>query len=256
MHLRRIFGSHGAVKSLTPADVDALFRERDELEVEEGERRYRRKQDAVIWFSEYQNCHDFLVAMRWPHGVTCPHCGSKDVTYMESVQRWRCYEKHAAPQFSLRTGTIFADSHLSLDKWLVALWMIINSKNGISSYEIHRALGCTQKTAWFLLHRCRLALHEGSFEKMLDGEVEVDETFIGGKARNMHADVRARRITARGPTDKTVVLGMLERGGIVVTKVVGNRKKRTLHREVKATVAAGSALYSDDLASHDGLQRD
>ena len=213
-------------------------------------------QEAILYFQDYQNCHDFLVAMRWPQCVTCPHCGSADVTYMPSVRRWRCYEKHPAPQFSLKTGTIFADSHVSLDKWLVAIWMIVNAKNGISSYEIHRALGVTQKTAWFIGHRVRLMLHEGSFEKMLDGEVEVDETFIGGKARNMHADERARRITGRGPTDKTIVLGMLERGGIVRTKVVGNRRKRTLQREVRETVAAGAALYSDDLASYDGLQRD
>ena len=180
-------------------------------------------QEAILYFQEYQNCHDFLVGMRWPHGVTCPHCGSEDVTYMPSVRRWRCYEKHPAPQFSLKTGSIFADSHVSLDKWLVAIWMIVNAKNGISSYEIHRALGVTQKTAWFIGHRVRLMLHEGSFEKMLDGEVEVDETFIGGKARNMHSSEKARRITGRGPTDKTIVLGMLERGGIVRTKVVGNR---------------------------------
>ena len=106
------------------------------------------------------------------------------------------------------------------------------------------------------MHRLRTALHTGSFEKMLDGEVEVDETFIGGKARNMHSDVRARRITGRGPTDKTVVLGMLERGGVVTTKVVRNRRKGTLQREVRSTVAAGTALYSDDLPSYQGLQRD
>ena len=159
---------------------------------------------------------------------------------MPSVRRWRCYEKHPATQFSLKTGTIFADSHISLDKWLVAIWMIVNSKNGISSYELGLSLGLTQKSAWFVGHRVRLTLHEGSLEKMLDGEVEVDETFIGGKARNMHSNERARRITGRGPTDKTIVLGMLERGGIVRTKVV----------------AAGAALYSDDLASYDGLQRD
>ena len=213
-------------------------------------------QETILWFQDYQNCHDFLVAMRWPQGVRCPQCGSHDLTYMPSVRRWRCYGKHPAAQFSLRTGTIFADSRVSLDKWLVALWMIVNAKNGISSYEIHRALGITQKTAWFLNHRIRLALHDGSFEQLLDGEVEVDETFIGGKARNMHSSVKARRITGRGPKDKTIVLGMLERGGIVRTKVVGNRRKRTLHREVRATVAAGAALYSDDLASYDGLQRD
>ena len=207
-------------------------------------------QEAIEYFADYQNCHDFLVAVRWPGGVRCRHCGSSVVRYMTSVRRWQCYEKHPGPQFSLKTGSVFEDSPIALKKWLAAMWLIVNAKNGISSYEIHRAIGVTQKSAWFMAHRIRTALHTGSFEKLLgdDGaEVEVDETFIGGKARNMHADVRARRITGRGSTDKTVVLGMLERGGIVTTKVVRNRRKRTLQREVKATVAAGAALYSDDL---------
>ena len=216
-------------------------------------------QEAIEYFADYQNCHDFLVAVRWPGGVRCRHCGSSVVRYMTSVRRWQCYEKHPRPQFSLKTGSVFEDSPIALKKWLAAMWLIVNAKNGISSYEIHRAIGVTQKSAWFMAHRIRTALHTGSFEKLLgdDGaEVEVDETFIGGKARNMHADVRARRITGRGSTDKTVVLGMLERGGIVTTKVVRNRRKRTLQREVKATVAAGAALYSDDLASYQGLQRE
>ena len=139
---------------------------------------------------------------------------------------------------------------------MVAIWMIVNAKNGISSHELHRALGVTQKTAWFIGHRVRLMLQQGSFERLLEGEVEVDETFIGGKARNMHSDVRARRITGRGPADKEIVLGLLERGGIVMTRVVENRRKWTLQREVRAAVAAGSALYSDDLGSYSGLQRD
>ena len=116
----------------------------------------------------------------------------------------------------------------------------------------------TQKAAWFMGHRIRTAIHVGSFDRLLgeDGdELEVDETFIGGKARNMHADVKARRIAGRGPNDKTAVLGMPERGGVVTTKVVCDRKKRTLQKEVKATVAAGSALYSDDSASYDALSR-
>ena len=217
-------------------------------------------QEAIVWYEDYQNCHNTLVQLRWPGEVTCPHCGSSHVTYMPKVRRWRCHSNHPAPQFSLRTGTVFADSRVSLNKWLVALWMVVNAKNGISSHELHRALGITQKTAWFLIHRIRLCVQQGSFLQILGDEpgdeVEVDETFIGGKARNMHSDVRARRITGRGPTDKTIVLGMLERGGIVTTRVVPNRRKGTLQREVRATVAAGAALYSDDLASYEGLQRD
>ena len=212
--------------------------------------------EAIVYFSHYENCHDFLVSIRWPHGVACPHCGSNHVTYLHKQRRWKCYAKHPRPQFSLKTGTIFEESAVGLDKWLCALWLIVNAKNGISSYEIHRSIDVTQKSAWFMGHRIRTCLHRGSFEALLEGEVEVDESFIGGKARNMHWDVKARRITGRGPTDKTIVLGMLERGGIVTTKVIGNRRKKTLHREVKTTVAAGSALYSDNLASYDGLDRE
>ena len=191
--------------------------------------------EALDYFRSHENCHNFLVSIRWPHGVRCPHCGSPVVRYMESVRRWKCYEKHPQPQFSLKTGTIFEESPITLRKWLAAVWMIVNCKNGISSYEIHREIGVTQKTAWFMGHRIRTAIHEGTFERMLDDggeEVEVDETFIGGKARNMHADVKARRITGRGPNDKTAALGMLERGGVVTTKVVCNRRrKRTLQKK-------------------------
>ena len=210
---------------------------------------------AIKHFSEYQNCHDFLTAIRWPDGVVkCPTCGATRVRYMDRYRRWKCYEKHERPQFSLKVGTIFEDSPLGLDKWLPAVWMVVNCKNGISSYEMSRALGVKQQTAWFMGHRIRMALHAGSFEKMLDGDVEVDETFIGGKARNMHARQRRRRITGRDMVDKTAVLGILERGGIVKTTVVNNRKKPTLQGEVKKHVAAGSALYSDDLKSYEGLE--
>ena len=184
----------------------------------------RTLQEAIEHFADYRNCHDFLVAIRWPAGVTCPHCGSPRVRYMESVRRWQCYEKHPRPQFSLKTGSVIEDSPIALKKWLTALWLIVNAKNGISSYEVHRAIGVTQKSAWFMMHRLRAALHTGSFEKMLGGEVEVDETFIGGKARNMHSDVRARRITGRGPTDKTVALPpapLLGRAGVSVQRAEG-----------------------------------
>ena len=168
--------------------------------------------EALDYFREYQNCHDFLVAIRWPNGVRCPHCSSPVVRWMESVRRWKCYEKHERPQFSLKTGTIFEESPISLRKWLAAVWMIVNCKNGISSYEIHREIGVTQKTAWFMGHRIRTAIHVGSFERMLgeDGEeAEVDETFIGGKARNMHADVKATAAAGSGALQRR--LGVLRR---------------------------------------------
>jgi transposase-like protein len=210
-------------------------------------------QDAILYFADYDRCRQFLMDLRWPDGqVVCPQCGSEHVIYLETARVWKCYEKHPKAKFSLKTGTIFEDSPLGLDKWLAALWLIVNCKNGISSCEIARDLGITQKSAWFMAHRLRLALHHGSFGK-LSGEVEVDETFIGGKARNMHVAQRQRRITGTGGKDKTAVLGILERGGKVRTTVVGDRRKKTLHAEVAKHVEAGAALYSDQLASYDGL---
>ena len=209
--------------------------------------------EAVRHFSNYDNCHAFMVSARWPGGeVCCPRCGSLRVKWMASQRRWKCYEKHAKPQFSLKTGTVFEDSPLGLDKWLPAVWLIVNCKNGVSSYEIARALGVTQKTGWFMGHRIREALHAGSFEKLV-GEVEVDETFIGGKAKNMHPDKRERVITGRGAVDKVAVIGMLQRGGRVRAEVVPNRKRGTLQKAVKRTVKVGAALFSDELASYKGL---
>src|SRR6266446_3765273 len=184
--------------------------------------------------------------------VRCPYCGADTVTYLASVNRYKCYGRHPKAQFSLKVGTIFEDSPISLDKWLCAMWLIVNCKNGISSCEMARDLGITQKSAWFLDHRIRFALYSGSFEK-LSGHVEADETFIGGKARNMHAGKRALRITGTGGKDKTPVIGILERGGKVRTAVVPNRKKKALQSEVRKHVEAGSALYTDALLSYDGL---
>jgi transposase-like protein len=217
-------------------------------------------QEAIIYFADPANCREYLVARRWPDGVTCPRCGSKNVLFLENYNRWYCREKHEAPQFTLKTGTIMEDSPIGLDKWLMAMWMIVNCKNGVSSYEIKRGLGITQKSAWFLDHRIRLALSEGSFDKMT-GNVEADETFIGGKARNMHASKRARRITGTGGKDKTAVMGILERGSDgkvskVRTVVIPNRKKKAIQAEVRKHVEAGAALYSDALASYSGLERE
>src|SRR5436190_12803936 len=212
-------------------------------------------QEAILYFADPVNCRECLVARRWSNGVTCPRCGSQNVLFLEKYNRWHCREKHDAPQFTLKTGTIMEDSPIGLDKWMTAMWQIVNCKNGISSYEIHRALGITQKTAWFLDHRIRLALTSGSFEK-LTGEVEADETFIGGKARNMHLGKRQRRITGTGGKDKTAVMGIMERGGTVRTVVIANRKKKALQAEVKKHVEAGSALYTDALLSYEGLAGD
>lgn len=210
-------------------------------------------QEAVIYFSNPANCREYLVARRWPKGVICPRCGSDKVAFLEKYNRWQCSVTHDARQFTSKTGTIFEDSPIGLDKWLMAMWLVVNCKNGVSSYEVSRALGITQKSAWFLDHRIRMALHSGSFDYMLSGEVEADETFIGGKARNMHTSKRAKKITGTGVKDKTAVMGILERGGKVRTSVVPNRKKKALQAEVREHVEAGSALYTDALQSYNGL---
>jgi len=194
-----------------------------------------------------------MMELRWPDGkVKCPECGSEKVCYLAKNRLWKCYATHPKPRFTLKTGTIFEDSPIALEKWLPAVWMLLNCKNGISSWELHRALGVTQKTAWFMLHRVRLAAQNKTFNK-LAGEVEVDETFIGGKARFMHADKRAEKITGRGPEGKAIVAAVLERGGTVRAKVCTTRRKPELQALVRENVEAGSELYSDALKSYDGL---
>src|SRR3984957_17904935 len=146
-------------------------------------------QQAVIYFADPKNCREYLVARRWPDGVVCPKCGSSNVLFMEKYNRWNFREKHESPQFTLKTGTVMEDSPIGLDKWLMAMWMIVNCKNGVSSYEIHRSLGVTQKTAWFLDHRIRIMLGHAPAEKMGgedNGPVEVDEAYVGGAPKNWH----------------------------------------------------------------------
>jgi len=215
-------------------------------------------QQAITHFSNPDNCLKYMVARRWPNGVECPTCGSKEVRFIATRRLWECKTKHPKRQFSAKVRTIFEDSPISLDKWLTAVWMLTNCKNGISSYEMGRDLGVTQKSAWFMLHRIRRAMQTQSFVKLggKGSEVEVDETFIGGKARNMHHDVHQRRIVRSGPHDKAVVFGMLERGGEVRTKVIQNRRKPTLQREIRDHVTVDSVLFSDRLQSYEGLMRD
>jgi transposase-like protein len=213
-------------------------------------------QQAVRYFSDEQVCIDTVAKMRWPNGPICPACDGIAHYYLKTQKRWKC--KKCSKQFSVKLGTIFEDSPISLDKWLVALWMLVNCKNGISSYEVGRDLGITQKSAWFVLHRLRLALQAHSLVR-LGGSgktVEVDETFIGGASRNMHADKRARRITAHGPKDKTVVLGILERGKKVRTMVVPDTKQHTLQGCVREHVEPGADLISDASPSYVGLRKD
>lgn len=211
-------------------------------------------QQAIRYFSDEQVCIDTIAKMRWPNGPVCPKCGNGEHYYLATQKRWKC--KKCTKQFSVKVGTIFEDSPISLDKWLAALWMLVNCKNGISSYEVGRALGLTQKSAWFVLHRLRLALQEQSLIKIggVGKPVEVDETFIGGAARHMHKAKRAIRITSTGMKDKTPVIGILERGGKVRTSVVPSRRKKVLQSEIKKNVSGGSILFTDSLPSYEGME--
>ncbi len=214
-------------------------------------------QEAILYFSNPDNCIDYLAIRRWPDGkVVCPTCGCETVKFSEKRRTWTCAKHHAKREFSIKVGTVMEDSAIPLDKWLMAMWLVTNCKNGVSSYEVARDVKVTQKSAWFMLHRIRLAMQDDFFGSKLGGEVEVDETFIGGKARNMHVGKRQRRITGTGGKDKTAVMGILERGGKIRTAVIPNRRKSALQAEVKKHVEAGAALYSDALLSYEGLATD
>lgn len=223
-------------------------------------------QDAILYFSEFENCRKFMVELRWPNGViTCPRCGAENVSWLEKARVWKCYAKHEKPTFTLKTGTIFEESPIPLEKWLPAAWLVINCKNGISSYEIGRALGVTQKSAWFMLHRVRLAMQDGTINK-LAGSVEADETFVGGKVPNMNSKAKARRILRdgrlanAGPAGKAIVMGLLERHGKDGSKarvqVVSRRKRYHLTPIIKHHVEKGANLYTDELQSYRDLIAD
>jgi len=197
--------------------------------------------EAIRYYSDLDICTEFVAKLRWTHGPVCPRCGSVEHSYLTTRRLWKC--KGCKKQFSVKLGTIFEDSPLGLDKWLPAIWLIANSKNGISSHELGRALGITQKSAWFMLHRIRLAMQTCTFEK-LGGAVEVDETFIGGKARNMHRDRRQ---------GQDCVVGLKQRDGEVRAAVVSDRTRATLHGHVTDHVAPGATVYTDALESYSGL---
>ncbi len=164
--------------------------------------------EAVKMYSDPKACFDLIVEIRWPDGVTCQCCASRRVTLFANRPMFKC--NACKKQFSVKVGTIFEDSPLGLEKWLPALWLLANCKNGISSCEVARDLGITQKTAWFMLHRIRHAIKQGSIEKM-SGPVEADETFVGGLEKNKHEDKKLR--AGRGPVGKAIVMGVLDRAG-------------------------------------------
>lgn len=209
--------------------------------------------EAVRYFSDLDVCTKFVADLRWPDGPTCPACSGTEYTFIKTRRLWKC--KACKKQYSVKVGTIFEDSPLGLDKWLVSIWLIANSKNGISSYELARSVGITQKSAWFVLQRIRLAMQTGTFEK-LSGTTEADETFIGGKASNMHAWRKAQKITGTGGKDKAIVSAVLERGGEVRGRVIGNVGFGAVQGTVRDNVEAGSTVFTDALASYRGLADD
>jgi transposase-like protein len=211
--------------------------------------------EAIRYFSDLDLATEYVAKLRWPNGPVCPKCGATEYSYLTTRRIWKC--KACKKQYSVKVGTIFEDSPLGLDKWLPAVWLAANSKNGISSHELGRALGITQKSAWFMLHRIRLAMRSGTFE-FLSGTVEVDETYIGGKARNMHRSDKRRQSIGPGRSGehKATVVGMIERGGRVHATVVDNIKRRTLQSYVRDVVEPGSAVYTDALPSYVGLSGD
>jgi transposase-like protein len=207
--------------------------------------------EAIQYFADPLTCVQFFAGLRWENAeAVCPRCTSKRVSFLSTRIMWKCLD--CKKQFSIKVGTIFEDSAISLDKWLCAMFLIANCKNGVSSYEIARDVKVTQRTAWFMLQRIRHAMHTGTFTK-LSGQVEADETFIGGKARNMHSGKRAKKITGRGPKDKAIVMGVLERGGEVRAAVVPTRRKGDVQKHVREHVLAGSAIFTDALKSYEGL---
>jgi transposase-like protein len=228
--------------------------------------------EAVQYFSDAENCRQFMIAVRWSDGIVrCPHCGSEKVTYLENAKVYRCYGDHPKQKFSLKVGTVFEDSPIGLEKWLPAAWLLSNCKNGISSYELARDLGVTQKSAWFMLHRIRTAMKDMNRPSKIGGPesepVEVDEAFVGGKVGNMHKG-RVKAMRAQAPVsveegyeaprydNKAIVVGMFDRESRQVrAKVIPNTKRETLQREILSNVKYGSKVYTDSAVGYDLLRR-
>ncbi len=211
--------------------------------------------EAIQFFSEYENCRQFMISIRWADDVVlCPRCGSADVLYMEKARLYFCRAKHEKAKFSLKVGTIFEDSPIGLEKWLPACWLLSNCKNGISSYELARALGITQKSAWHMIHRLREAMTDTTAKLGGNGPIECDETFIGGKVRNVHKIKRPKGVGTQGGHGKAVVMGMLERGGRVKAQVVAGRTKQQLNPVMAEHVEAGSYIITDELTTYGFLE--
>jgi len=202
--------------------------------------------EAIRFFSNQDNCLNYVVPRRWPDGVECPRCGRKDVRFLPNQRRWECRAKHPRRQFSVKTGTVLEDSPIGLDKWLPAIWMVANCKNGVSSYEIARDLGVMQKTAWFMVHRIREAMLVEDAPK-LAGPIEADETFVGGKAHSTDYNPETGKLMPTGPREnKTIVMGIVQRKGRARAFVVGDTTRTTLHEKIKKHVVERATVYTDD----------
>jgi transposase-like protein len=207
--------------------------------------------DAIRYFSDEQICIDEVAAMKWPDGqVSCSGCGEiGNVIWLANQKRWKC--RGCKKQFSVKVGTIFHDSPLGLDKWMVAMWMLANCRNGVSSYEIARTVGITQKSAWHMLHRIRKAMTDLGTEKLGgNGPVEIDETFVGGKVKNMHKSKKVKGLSYAAGNGKAIVMGMLERGGRVRAGVIANRKLENMKPVVEGNVEVGSHIITDEHATY------
>lgn len=216
-------------------------------------------QAAIVYFSNPDNCVSYLVQLRWPEGVVCPTCGRTDVSYVAKRRVRQCKSRHPKSQFSPKVGTVMEDSPIGLDKWLMAMWMVSNCKNGVSSYEIHRDLGVTQKTAWFLLHRIRLAMKDERDHKFgFGGPVESDECYIGPNPAKMHksrkAKIQARDGAKGGYVGKTAVQGILDRElRQVRAKALTNVKRETLQNAILENVTPFAKVYTDEAVAYDKL---
>ena len=209
--------------------------------------------EAIRYFADEDVAHSFAASLRWPDGPECPRCGCKEYSYLTTRKLWKCKDRNCRYQYSLKKNTIFEDSPLGFDKWLPAVWLVVNCKNGVSSHELGRALGIHQESAWHMLGRIRHALEIRSFTTKLAGQVEADETFVGGKAKFMHKGVRARKIHGTGVTDKVAVMGVMQRGGEVRTSVLRDLKQRTIQNVIHEHVEPGSDLFTDSSSGYSGL---
>jgi len=218
------------------------------------ERKPKTLVEATREYADPDRALDEVADSRWHEKVVCPHCGADAPMFLKTRRIWKCSK--CRKQFSVKAGTVMEDSPIPLDKWLPAIWMIANNRNGISSWELSRALGVTQKTAWFMLHRIRLAMQDDKRGGKLRGEIEIDETFIGGKARNMHKAAKAKKLEGKGggAVGKIGVQGLLERGGNIRVNVINDSTIGTLVPNVEENVEKGAHVYTDQLPSYFQLQ--